>query len=363
MIVKRKNKLKMNTRGIFMKYRMLLIAFMLGMIVTGCNKEQNSDVPKIEISDKTEESVSSDIQEDSDKNSEENAETEEGNLKEGFQFSDLKNMEFYFGSGAGGWRTIMHVGEDGSFWGEYSDSDMGSTGEGYSKGKYYYCAFEGNFTKPVKVNDYTYSVGIAEISYADKPGTVEIIDEILHIYSEPYGIENANSLLIYLPGAPLDELPEEYLDWVRMGILDEESNELPFYGVYNEKEENGFSSYEIKNPIDEMLDSAKERAAIINDSLENEVLTQSEMNTKSHELYEVWDGILNELWAEVKNTLSDEKYQEVLNEQRAWIKEKEAAVEKAGADVAGGSMEPLVRNLEAAAITEERVYELYKLLK
>ena len=48
--------------------------------------------------------------------------------------------------------------------------------------------------------------------------------------------------------------------------------------------------------IDEMLDDAKAKAAIINDSLENEELTQTEMNIKSQELYEVWDGVLNDLF-------------------------------------------------------------------
>lgn len=352
-----------------MKSRMLLLTLVLGIMVTGCNEQPATDESKIEISDVTEENVSSDEQTDSEVENDEDPVIEDEKIDEdtseenGFAFSDLGNIEFYFGSGAGGWRTIMYVAEDGGFWGEYSDSEMGSTGELYPNGTYYYCAFEGNFTKPVKVNDYTYSIGIAEINYANEPGTEEIIDEMLHIYSMPYGIDDANSLLLYMPGAPLDELPQEYLDWVRMGIVDEESKELPFYGIYNEKDMNGFSSYEIKNPIDEMLESVAAKASTINDSLENDILTQTEMNIKSNELYELWDGVLNNLWAEVKNILLENEYQEVLNEQRAWIKEKENAVTKAAEEVAGGSLEPFVRNMKAAEMTEERVYELYKLLK
>ena len=53
----------------------------------------------------------------------------------------------------------------------------------------------------------------------------------------------------------------------------------------------------------------------------------------------------------------------MLNEQLQWFKEKEIAVEEAAAEVAGGSMEPLVRNMTAADLTEKRVYELYELLK
>lgn len=40
-------------------------------------------------------------------------------------FSQLKDLEFYFASGAGGWRTILHIDGYGSFSGTYSDSDMG----------------------------------------------------------------------------------------------------------------------------------------------------------------------------------------------------------------------------------------------
>ena len=42
---------------------------------------------------------------------------------------------------------------------------------------------------------------------------------------------------------------------------------------------------------------------------------------------------------------------------------KEQAVKDAGAEFEGGSMQPLVMNLEGARLTKERVYELLKLLQ
>ena len=66
---------------------------------------------------------------------------------------------------------------------------------------------------------------------------------------------------------------------------------------------------------------------------------------------------------QLKEILSEEKFQSLLNEQRAWITEKERAVDEAGAEMAGGTMEPLLRNMKAAEYTEARVYELYELLK
>lgn len=96
--------------------------------------------------------------------------------EEEFSFADLKNIEFWFGNGAGGWRTVLTIEADGSFSGEYSDSEMGSTRENYSAGTVYYCEFSGKFTEPVKVNDDTYSMQIAEILYENEPETEEIRD-------------------------------------------------------------------------------------------------------------------------------------------------------------------------------------------
>ena len=38
----------------------------------------------------------------------------------------------------------------------------------------------------------------------------------------------------------------------------------------------------------------------------------------------------------------------LLEEQRAWIKDKEAAVQEAGKEAEGGSLQPLLENTEAA---------------
>ena len=107
----------------------------------------------------------------------------------------------------------------------------------------------------------------------------------------------------------------------------------------------------------------EEQSDDIKYALENEVVTQIEMNEKSQELFELWDGALNYLWGELKNVLSDEEFEELRDEQRTWIAQKEEAVEAAGKEVEGGSLYSMVVNTEAAKITEKRVYELYELLK
>lgn len=370
-----------------MKKRILFLFLTVGMLAVGCgnievdnvldffSKEDVEDSDDIENSDdlKTNKVKSDDeITETPEKNStrEENAEEAEmesdvpkESSAEILSFSAFQDLEFYFSSGAGGWRTVMQIEEDGSFRGEYSDSEMGSTGEGYPNGTLYFCSFEGKFSEPVKVNDYTYSMQIEEIGYEDKVDTEEIIDGILYCYSDAYGVIGAEEMLIFMPGAPTAELPEEYMSWVRNDMEDSDAQELPFYGLYNVKEQNGFSSYDISGRIDDMMAATEEWSLTIKASLENDPLTQAEMNTKSKELYDVWNNALNTLWAELKNTLPEEEFEVLMEEQRAWISAKEKAVEEAGKEYEGGSIYSLVVNSEAAEWTEMRVYELYEILK
>ena len=97
-------------------------------------------------------------------------------LEEDPLFSQLKDLEFYFASGAGGWRTVLHIDGYGGFSGTYSDSDMGGSGEDGIWSIQYRCDFTGQLTQPVRVNDYTWSVRIGEIAYEKEAGTEEVID-------------------------------------------------------------------------------------------------------------------------------------------------------------------------------------------
>ena len=114
--------------------------------------------------------------------------------------------------------------------------------------------------------------------------------------------------------------------------------------------------------LDEYMASLEAQAADIKAALE-QAQSQSEMNQKAHELYVLWDDALNELWGKLQDSLPEDEFDELLDEQIQWIEDKENAVEEAGKDVEGGSMYPLITNSEAAEITEERVYEFYELLK
>ena len=76
----------------------------------------------------------------------------------------------------------------------------------------------------------------------DTPGETTYVkaDNLNRIASTPYGLENAKEVLIYLPGAAAEDLPEMFRNWTHApaeGVLD-------FYGLYNVEEELGFSGYD-----------------------------------------------------------------------------------------------------------------------
>lgn len=158
-------------------------------------------------------------------------------------FKDIPS-EFVFSSGAGGWGTYLTIEADGSFKGEYHDSDMGITGEGYPRGTVYICDFDGKFSEPQKASEYVYSMKLESLNVKDSAGTEYIENEIRYIVSEPYGMENADEFYIYLPGASLAELPEAFLSWSHIDRDVWDTLPSGYYGIYNAGGEKGFTATE-----------------------------------------------------------------------------------------------------------------------
>ena len=115
--------------------------------------------------------------------------------------------------------------------------------------------------------------------------------------------------------------------------------------------------------VDEYLSGVKAQADVLQTALEQEELTQTDMNQKSKELADLWDEALNRLLEEAKKTPTAAEAEALTAEQSAWETEREAAVKAAGKEFEGGSMYSLVVNSEAAQITEARVMELAEKLK
>lgn len=290
------------------------------------------------------------------------AETEEQ-----FSFADVSDLEFWFGSGAGAWCTVLHIHADGTFDGEYHDSDMGDIGEENPNGVMYLSNFTGKFAYSEKVNDYTYAFEIESLKLEQEPDTEEIKDGIRYIYSEPYGLDQAERILLYLPGTPLDQLPEEFRSWVgNSSLAASDDTKLACYGLYNETPGYGFSSYQILDVYEELkkeLESVEETARGLEEKLQAEELTQLEMSEVSAEIYRLWDDELNRVWDCLKSNLDQEMMERITVEEREWISNKESEMANAGAEAEEGSIQTMLENDKGAELTKSRVYELIEYLK
>ena len=340
--------------GIMKRYlvKVCSLLFLTGVMVCavyGCATHETERIKKeTEYHSKTETELMS-------------AQTENNEIKL-FSFEEIVDRDFLFCSGAGAWSTRLFIKADGSFLGEFCDVDGGAGGNGYQS-TITQSVFCGQFTQPVQVNAYTYSMQIAEITYENKPDTEVVTDEILYRYTTPYGLDGAKDILIYLPGAPLAELPEDFRGWV--GCLGEQAGEtLPFYALNNEVMQYGFSSYDIVDQLHEQIDHTKGRSDVLKTAIgEKEVLSPSEYDEQTSELYELWDVTLNEVWGVLKRLLDDETMNALTEEEREWIIWKEAEIRKTEEEHGNDTMQSAIVNLRAAELTEKRVDDLLIILE
>ncbi|MBO5158545.1 MAG: DUF1311 domain-containing protein [Lachnospiraceae bacterium] len=122
-------------------------------------------------------------------------------------------------------------------------------------------------------------------------------------------------------------------------------------------------NYDIVDQLKENIKSAEESAASLEKSISNDLLTQTEYNEKTQELYEVWDSALNTVWSTLKQTQDADTMNRLTDEEREWIALKEQAAAQAGAEYEGGTMQSMVMNQKAAEMTKARVYELMELFE
>lgn len=161
----------------------------------------------------------------------ETEEEDEGAAGDNEVFSQLEGVSFGFSSGAGGWGTELTVNPDGTFEGEYHDSDMGDTGSGYPDGTVHICSFTGQFSAPEKVDDHTYRFKVTSLEY-DDPGSESIEDGIRYITEEPYGVINGDTVELYTPGKSGEDLPEAFKEWIiRVADESEYDPEMTTYGL------------------------------------------------------------------------------------------------------------------------------------
>lgn len=163
--------------------------------------------------------------------------------------SQLNGQLFEFCSGVGAWSTELTIGENGTFTGSFHDSEMGETGENYPDGTLYGCSFHGQFSDPEPVDEYAWIVKLSvEQDEGQVPEAIE--DGIRYVTAASYGLEKAQTVTIFLPGTPMDRLPEGFMIWSHLQEIDPEAKSIPYYAIWNEADEAGF----ITAAVSEMQD-------------------------------------------------------------------------------------------------------------
>ena len=155
---------------------------------------------------------------------------------------------FSFLSGAGGWSSDMTLNRDGSFSGQYHDSEMGEAGEGYPMGTVYICNFSGKFEDIQQIDAYSYKMTLTQITTEHTAGEEWIEGEIRYVASDPYGLadpfgeQECREFIFYLPQTPIDQVSEDFLSWwpYRYSQETEPRTELSCCGILNVVTGHGF---------------------------------------------------------------------------------------------------------------------------
>lgn len=147
----------------------------------------------------------------------------------------LVGKNFVFSSGSGGWGSSLSIGPNGTFSGDYHDSDMGSIGPSYPDGTISESKVSGQFTRPHQVSPTLYEVDIENLQYEKPVGSSEIKDNVKYEYTEAYGISKNTRMAIYLPGTPISSMSEE-LRLYSYGLIPEDSQTLPVYVIQGDME-------------------------------------------------------------------------------------------------------------------------------
>lgn len=86
--------------------------------------------------------------------------------------------------------------------------------------------------------------------------------------------------------------------------------------------------------------------------------TTVELEKEEAERLDRWDEALNEIYSVLNEQLSAEEMEQLREEQRDWIKERDQKAKEASLKYEGGTMEGLEYVATQASVTKDRCYEL-----
>ncbi len=159
-------------------------------------------------------------------------------------FETLSKLDWEFTSGAGGWSTDMKLTPTGSFTGNFHDSEMGETGEGYPNGTLYYAAFNGQASLLEKVDDLTWKIRIDALKVEVPAGYETIEDDIRYVSAEVYGLAEGDEMTVYAPGTPVSALTDSMQMWAHLFDTEVKPTALENWFIYSPALDTGFTGFD-----------------------------------------------------------------------------------------------------------------------
>ena len=156
-------------------------------------------------------------------------------------FETLSGLTWCFSSGAGGWSTDLEIRADGSFVGEYHDSEMGDCTDEYPDGTVYFCAFSGRLSLAEQVDDNTWKIRVEQLEKEEGQEAIE--DGMRFVPSDIYGLSEGDEMLLYRPGTPVSVLSDEMQMWAHLFDMGDMPTELEYWFLSSEKNDSGFVGY------------------------------------------------------------------------------------------------------------------------
>lgn len=153
-------------------------------------------------------------------------------------------QEFWFTTGASAMACRLMLNKDGSFTGNYHDTEHGMTGEDYPNGTRYQSSFWGSFEIVQQVNDYSVELKLFEVQTSQPADEISFEDGMRIITTIAHGVDGGSRFILYLPNATIAQIPEEGRTWLPLSAHTMKDNEqLGFYYLYNEHAETGFYAF------------------------------------------------------------------------------------------------------------------------
>ncbi|SES18249.1 Uncharacterized conserved protein YecT, DUF1311 family [Gracilibacillus ureilyticus] len=122
------------------------------------------------------------------------------------------------------------------------------------------------------------------------------------------------------------------------------------------KEDTDTSAVSLKEEYLQKLNAAKQEMDKMQENPEDS--STYALKKIEGERFDVWDGLLNEVYGVLQDQLSHDKMEQLREEQREWIEYRDNTAKEASLQYEGGTMEQLEYVAVMNDLTEDRTFEL-----